>query len=297
MAGLKTIFSFAPKARSRSVLISLSMMVLVFASSAFTFYGARPEGADPQTSGTPLPVKVVDAPVRLLQPAPTASDPLAPPIADHFDYPVASPNDWVIQQGFAPSYNPYGGGLHTGEDWIINPQLRDERGQPVSTIHQPVQAVAPGSVRYASMVGYPCGVVILEHTLPDGQSVYSMYAHIEALTVVAGEWVAGGQVLGRICAWPGDRSNSHLHFEIRSFYIKDQVNGENAACLYRHRNFPPGPGYWPVCGSHWLERPADEGWLNPSDFILAHHAAAPTDLAVLDASAIRFPLQTPVPLP
>lgn len=299
MIDQKTIFSHTLQSRVHLVYISLSVGLLVLASSAFTLSGARPEALP--TRSPSLPVKAIDAsasmPASTPPPAPTASLPTLL-IADHFDYPVAAPEDWVIQQDFSQSYNPVGGGWHVGEDWIIDPQLRDELGLRVSTINQSVQAVAAGWVRYADLVGYPCGVVILSHTLPDGESLYSMYAHIEALTVTPGQPVEDGQVLGQICPWPGNPKNSHLHFEIRSFYVKDYINGDNAACLFRHRNFPPGPGYWPICGSHWREKPADEGWVDPSDFILAHHAAAQSDLAELDASSIiKSVLQTTAPLP
>src|SRR6185436_10841287 len=118
-------------------------------------------------------------------------------------------------------------------------------------------------------------------------------AHIDALAVTEDEQVAEGQVLGQICAWPGDISNSHLHFEIRSFYLKDHVNGESSACPFRHKNFPPGPGYWPICGSYRDEKPADEGWLDPSDFILAHSPAIQADSVEASDESVSAPLETP----
>jgi len=277
------------KARPMSALFSLSVLLLAGVSPAFVFYSFRLLGHAPQVNSAPLPVKAVDTPVSELPPTPTAV--AGPPllIADHFEIPVASPEDWVIQQDFSPTYSSTGGGWHTGEDWVISPEMRDRWGQPILSAGQPVLAAALGRVRYASLVGYPCGVVILEHTLSATETVYSVYAHIDGLIVKEGELVAEGQVLGQICAWPGDISNSHLHFEIRSFYLKDYINGDNPACLFRHKNFPPGPGYWPICSSHRDEKPADAGWLDPSDFILAHQAA---EAGVSNISASTS-LQTP----
>jgi murein DD-endopeptidase MepM/ murein hydrolase activator NlpD len=277
------------KARPMSVLFSLSVLVLAGISPAFVFYSFRLLNQAPQGISTPLPVKAVGTPVSELPPTPTPTAGPALLMADHFNYPVDLPINWAIQQDFSQKYSATGGGWHTGEDWVISPQVRDRWGQHVLSYGQQVLATAAGKVLYARMIGYPCGVVILEHTLSATETVYSMYAHIEGLTIPEGAAVAAGQVIGQICSWPGKPENSHLHFEIRSFYLKDQVNGENAPCILRHKNFPPGPGYWPICGSYRDEKPADEGWLDPSDFILAHQAA---EAGVSNISASTS-LQTP----
>src|SRR5262249_25246133 len=89
------------------------------------------------------------------------------------------------------------------------------------------------------------GVVILQHTFPDGSSAYSMYGHIVAApgtpfpTVLT--CVHAGDVIGAIT---DVRPAPHVHFEIRT--------GSPDI---------PGPGYT------W-EDPTDQGWLQPSRFTL-----------------------------
>lgn len=293
---LSSVKPISPKkARPGSVFLRLSVMLLAGISPAFVFYVSRAVGHAPEIINTPLPVKAVGTPVSQLPPTRTPTPSPSRLMSDHFQIPVAYPDDWAIQQDFASTYNSQGGGWHTGEDWVLDPELRDRWGQRIWSAGQPVQSTAAGWVRYASMTGYPCGVVVLEHNVSETEQVYSVYAHIDGLIVKDGEQVAEGQVLGQICGWPGDISNSHLHFEIRSFYIQDPVNGDNPACPLRHKNFPPGPGYWPICGSYRDEKPADEGWLDPSDFILAHSPAAQADSAGVSDVSASTSLTPPAP--
>jgi murein DD-endopeptidase MepM/ murein hydrolase activator NlpD len=280
------------KTRPMPFLFSLSVLLLAGASPAFVFYSFRLLGQAPQGMSTSLPVKAVGTPVSGLPPTSTPTEGPALLIADHFSYPVDLPINWAIQQDFSQKYSATGGGWHTGEDWVISPQVRDRWGQHVLSSGQQVLATAAGKVLYAEMIGYPCGVVVLEHILSTMEVVYSVYSHIEGLTVVEDAEVQAGQVIGQICSWPGAPDNSHLHFEIRSFYLTDHVNGDNAACILRHKNFPPGPGYWPICGSYRNEKPTDEGWLDPSDFILAHRPADEADSALNNLS-VSTSLPTP----
>jgi len=182
-------------------------------------------------------------------------------VTTEFGYPLGDPvtTSWGLMQAFNhffadPRYNSY----HAAEDWY-------QRGG--TTAGEPVYAVADGVVKYAAAANYPGDVVILEHLLPDNQIYYSMYGHMGSHLVNQGQSVTRGQQLGTIYNWPG---NSHLHFEIRKFFVADVINGAHSA-LTRHRNYPPGPGYWPVGDfKQTNERPPDRGWLEPSVFIKAH---------------------------
>jgi hypothetical protein len=106
------------------------------------------------------------------------------PVADGFDYPVGTPrlqggtgyitqaNDgdgWYNAQDWQV-YNSEYGGYHPGEDW------NDERGGS-SDVNAPVCAIAKGGViAIASNVAGE-GIAI-EHTLPNGESIYSVYIHV-----------------------------------------------------------------------------------------------------------------------
>lgn len=118
---------------------------------------------------------------------------------------------------------------------------------------------------------YPGGVIIIEHLLPNGEVWYSMYGHLGQISVSENETVSLHQPLGTLYEWISNvGNNSHLHFEIRDFYLSDPVNGSSALSP-KHSNFPPGPGYWPVGGARGSgQLPPDLGWVDPSAFIEAH---------------------------
>lgn len=142
-----------------------------------------------------------------------------------------------LVQDFGIASQRHQGRYHTGEDW---------HGGRGSSFGQPVYAIANGRVTYSYPIawGRDGGVVIVEHTFPDGSLAYSVYGHLVEL----GEeklppqlsCVAEGDLIGYI----GEaRPAPHLHFEIKT------ANPNS-----------PGPGYT-------RENPVDLGWLNPSQFI------------------------------
>lgn len=132
-------------------------------------------------------------------------------------------------------YRPRFGGNHTGIDIGF-----DRWGDPV-------HAVARGRVTYSDIAGWDTekGVVIVEHTFPDGSIAYSLYGHMEQTDTIlfagVGRCVERGDVVGAI-GWPS-LGRPHLHFEMRDFLPNDG-----------------GPGY--VTGN-----PLEEGWYNPLDFV------------------------------
>lgn len=160
---------------------------------------------------------------------------------------------FAIGHGFACENTWFAAGWwHTGEDWYAI--QRDTAGAHVYT-------VAGGEVVYADF-NYPGRVVIVKHK-PD---LYSMYGHLDfELEILAGQQVAAGDTLGTIIAQPDikaqGRAPSHLHFELRTFLTRDDVNG-NAPQNGVNCGFqcPPGPGYWPIGAP---KHPAEQGWRNP----------------------------------
>lgn len=151
-------------------------------------------------------------------------------------YPVDLAQFQLAQDYNVPSPR-HQGRYHTGEDYF---------GGRGATYGQPVRAAAAGRVTYSAPNGWgrDGGVVIIEHTFPDGSVAYSQYGHMEE----SGDYrfpprygcVQQGDVIGAV----GDvRPAPHLHFEIR-------INQPDV----------PGPGY------SWDE-PTARGWRNPSRFI------------------------------
>lgn len=158
-------------------------------------------------------------------------------IVNAVDFPVDRSLFQLMQDYAVPSPR-HQGRWHTGEDYSAGPGL---------TLGQPVRAIAVGRVTYSSPIGWgrDGGVVIIEHTLPDGSIVYSQYGHMMETDSIRFPGVLAcvnaGQVIGAV----GDiRPAPHLHFEMR-------VNQPDT----------PGPGYTP-------DVPDNLGWRTPSAFVL-----------------------------
>lgn len=146
----------------------------------------------------------------------------------------------------------YPGWWHTGENWH---RLGDD------TAGLPVFAIAAGEVVFAGY-DYPGLVVIVRHA----PGLYSVYGHLAYdAPVASGTPVTRGDLLGTVLARDDDLARSHLHFEVRTFYIEDEINGSapqyGVACGVE---CPPGPGYWPMAAP---EHPSALGWRNPTHAI------------------------------
>lgn len=150
---------------------------------------------------------------------------------DGFDYPVPNVN---LERTDFGIYRTRWGGLHTGIDVAFR-QTGD-----------PVRAAARGIITYSDIEGWDTekGVVVIQHTLPDGSLVNTLYGHMEELNghtfPFEGQCVERGDIIGAV----GDPSLSapHLHYEVRTRY-----------------RYEGGPGYTDV-------NPMELGWLHPVDF-------------------------------
>ncbi len=156
--------------------------------------------------------------------------------ARSISYPV-DPAQFQIVQDFGASSPRHQGRYHTGEDWYGG------RGTSYGTY---VRAIADGRVTFSSPNGWgrDGGVIIIEHSFPDGSTAYSMYGHVTDAEGVIFPAPFTCVREGDIIASVGDiRPAPHLHFEIRT-------------------NQPdiPGPGYT------W-DDPVSGGWRRPSKFI------------------------------
>jgi len=152
-------------------------------------------------------------------------------VVERFDLPVP---DIDIQHTDFAIYRARFGGLHTGIDVAFE------------QLGEPVRAVARGRVTYSDPAGWGTekGVVVIQHTMPDGTLVHSIYGHMEELNGYAfpamDECVEQGQIVGAI-GFPA-RGRPHLHYEIRT--------------RYWHQG---GPGYTET-------NPLELGWFHPVDF-------------------------------
>lgn len=157
-------------------------------------------------------------------------------VVSSISYPVDR-SVFQLAQDFGVPSPRHQGRYHTGEDYY---------GGRNSSVGQPVSAVADGRVTYSAPNGWgrDGGVVILEHTFPDGSVAYSMYGHMMNTDVYPFPerfaCVRAGDVVGSV----GDvRPAPHLHFEIRT------TNPDT-----------PGAGYVP-------DIPTQLGYLQPAKFV------------------------------
>jgi murein DD-endopeptidase MepM/ murein hydrolase activator NlpD len=164
--------------------------------------------------------------------------------------------------------------LHTGEDWY--------RLDGANTAGSPVYAVADGVVvRQKSGISYPGNVVLIRHRLSDGRDIYSMYGHVNNVSVMEGQTVRRGQQIATVLyqnytgRTPSQHPkwDSHLHFEMRYFLDGTAIYtpGTNAygynypACTYAY----PGRGYTYLISPDDYPYPG-AGYTAPTVFINAH---------------------------
>lgn len=135
-----------------------------------------------------------------------ATQPTPAPPCGGFAFAVGAPDG-------AGYYNaqPFGRNGHLGDDW-------NGTGGGDTDLGDPVFAIADGVVTAADDRGGGWGnVVRVVHACGerDGQTVESLYAHLEQIEVAVGQRVARGARLGTIGTADG-RYVAHLHLELRS---------------------------------------------------------------------------------
>ncbi len=194
------------------------------------------------------------------------------PPADGFDFPVGDAGSGRVHRGWRVSLGfgrPFALGIHPGEDFT-------GRGGGASVAGQPVRAVAAGRVIYAGRDEQLWGgVVMIQHVFYENQRkrrIRSLYAHLGAPAVAAGDAVRRRQVIGRIGRHPTGLYAPHLHLELRWDESLPAV-------------------YWPAAfgeGRDWIAR----HYAPPSRFIRAHRRlfVPPREprLVLVDAAAYRM---------
>ena len=170
----------------------------------------------------------------------TEITPVSVTIAESFAYPVGKTETVTQAKDRDGWYNAleFRENDHLGEDWN-----KDTGGD--TDCGEPVYAIAIGVITFARDAGPGWGnVVIVEHTLPSGDTVESLYGHLNEILVNSGE-VKKRQQVGKI-GNAGGRYPCHLHFELRT------------------RDCPA----WNTAGGGYAA--GSSGWVDPSDFIDSH---------------------------
>ncbi|MFN8379170.1 MAG: peptidoglycan DD-metalloendopeptidase family protein [Anaerolineae bacterium] len=152
--------------------------------------------------------------------------------ATSVQFPV-DPSVFFLAQDFGAASPRHQGRFHTGEDWSL----------PDGTARgQIVVAPADGRVAFSSANawGGDGGVIILEHTFPDGSVAYSMFGHLTEADGITFPPALSCVRMGTPLATIADvRPAPHVHIEIRT--------GDNLT---------PGAGYsWEPPEALGLRRP------------------------------------------
>lgn len=122
-------------------------------------------------------------------------------IANVLNAPSLWPIMGPIRSSFGQREDPISGNgegeFHTGIDI----------SSPIGT---PIHAAADGVVKSAAMVNGYGREVVIQH----GDTVETCYAHLSGFTVIAGQPVTRGQVIGYVGV-SGRTTGAHLHYEVR----------------------------------------------------------------------------------
>jgi len=135
---------------------------------------------------------------------------------------------------FAPPV-PHRANSAFGSRSIYNGEARAPHGGAdfLSPTGTPIRAPAPGTVVLAKDLYYTGGTVILDH----GLGLYSLFAHLSAITASIGDIVDTGVVVGRVGA-TGRVTGAHLHWTVR-------LNGARVDPLALMELLPAIPGIQP----------------------------------------------------
>lgn len=131
-------------------------------------------------------------------------------LTDHKEY-----NSWYVTVKTGDSFKL---GIHTGEDW-------NGSGGGNTDFGQPVYSIGSGIVLSAQSYEAPLGkVVVIKHCFSDNHKdskVFSVYAHLNEITVKAGDTLGRRQQIGTIGTGGGDMFSAHLHLEIRKAALEN----------------------------------------------------------------------------
>ncbi len=131
-------------------------------------------------------------------------------IATQFDWPVYPKDNYRCDQDQF-EYNPDHSGYHLGEDWNGKGGMSTDKGNPVYCVANG-RVVKVDNTELKNDWGK---VIVVAHTLPSLEIVYSVYTHLQKILVSKGQDVLLGKQIGTIGDANGYYLNAaHLHFAI-----------------------------------------------------------------------------------
>jgi murein DD-endopeptidase MepM/ murein hydrolase activator NlpD len=235
----------------------------------------------------------VPPPLPLISTAPPYTPWPTPPATQAFDFPL------LPAESYAPYIQGVSGPLAVGTGYgVQNPSqgdrpncFRDASGDGVpfsqlyhagidlfalgsdgqivwgQATHAPVHAVADGVVVATLDAGSEGHIVIVEHLLVSGDSVYSVYWHADHVQVQPGQPVTRGQVIAVV---KDLGLNSHLHWEMRTFRDGSNLFPAGTAGARGRCN-----GHFAGVGYTWDDDPARArpdfyGYMDPTEFVKTH---------------------------
>lgn len=162
-----------------------------------------------------------------------------------FQHPL-NPGGWYKSQAFGV-WNSSFGGYHAGEDYTVNDDSE-----------LPVYATAKGIVKHVQQhtdYGY---VVVIEHSLGNGNYVCSVYGHLRQNGLIGLGPVSKGQKIGYLSSnydENGGYTFTHLHFGIRSDVYSSVADSDGK---WRYRGY--------TSSSNILDF-----WYSPTAFLSTHN--------------------------
>ena len=137
------------------------------------------------------------------------------------DLSIDAPNLWPVMGPITSSFgqreDPV---LHNGEGEF---HAGIDISAPVGT---PVRATADGTIKSAAVANGYGREIIIDH----GNNLETCYAHLSGFTVMAGQTVVRGQVIGYV-GMTGRITGANLHYEVRIHNLASQ--SAQATCVPR----------------------------------------------------------------
>lgn len=194
------------------------------------------------------------------------------PIAESFVFPVSPYNSYHIEYGQTfMGLSTTIGKYHMGEDLNFG-QGNDDLGKPVFSVANGI-VVRVDDTNEMNSWGK---VLVVAHTLPNNQIVYSIYAHLQKILVNKAEVVSKGQKIAKIGNANGYYvDGAHLHFAIK-----------------KRRPFPPSPGSNPYVYPLGVDDPTD--YYCPSLFVANRNNPVATYLTLWQWVVVSVPDFSPI---